>query len=44
LADGEEVHLRESRNHAQTKDMEAKFSARLESASARLESIAKAMK
>ena len=29
---------------AQTKDLEAKFAARLESASARLESIAKAMK
>jgi cell division protein ZapA len=38
--------LRESRNQAQaqTKDLEAKFAARLESASARLESIAKAMK
>jgi cell division protein ZapA len=38
--------LRESRNQAQTqaKDMEAKFAERLESASARLESIAKAMK
>ena len=38
--------LRESRNlaQAQTKDMEAKFAEELESASARLESIAKAMK
>jgi cell division protein ZapA len=37
--------LRESRNLAlaQTKDLEAKFTARLESASVRLESIAKAM-
>ena len=37
--------LRESRNQAQVqaKDMEAKFAARLESASARLESVAKAM-
>ena len=37
--------MRESRNQAQaqTKDLEAKFTARLESASARLESIAKAM-
>ena len=37
--------LRESRNlaQAQTKDLEAKFATRLESASARLESIAKAM-
>jgi cell division protein ZapA len=37
--------LRESRNQAQVqaKDMEAKFAARLESASARLENIAKAM-
>jgi cell division protein ZapA len=38
--------LRESRNHAltQTKDLEAKFTARLEGASERLESIARAMK
>jgi cell division protein ZapA len=38
--------LRESRNlaQAQTKDLEAKFAARRESASARLESLAKAMK
>ena len=37
--------LRESRNHAlaQAKDLEAKFTAKLESASERLESIAKAM-
>ena len=37
--------LRESRNlaQAQTKDLEAKFAARLESASARLENVAKTL-